>query len=215
MKLFGNNVSFNSNKVRFAANAMGLTYDFQSVDLAAGEQRTPEFLKINPTGRIPCWQDGAFVVFESNTIMRYLAEKNNSPLYPKELEKRTIVNQWLDFGSIHIGGAMGKIFFNTIIYKFINETVDERSLKEGRQFLANHLKLVENQLGKTAYVGGNDLTLADLNILAILDPSEVTGSDLSAYPKVVAWRKKLQGQDFYKKVFASFADYLNGLMQKA
>src|SRR4051812_34618856 len=102
MKLYGNNFSFNSNKVRFAANAMGLNYEFQSVDLAAGEQRTPEFLKINPTGRIPCLQDGGFVVFESNTIMRYLAEKNNSPLYPKELEKRTIVNQWLDFGSIHI-----------------------------------------------------------------------------------------------------------------
>jgi glutathione S-transferase len=216
MKLYGNNVSFNSNKVRFAANAMGLKYEFQSVDLAAGEQRTPEFLKVNPTGRIPCLQDGSFVVFESNTIMRYLAEKNNSPLYPKELERRTLVNQWLDFGSIHLGGAMSKIFYNTLIYKVVGGTLDERSLTEGRQFLANHLKLIEGQLAKTPYVCGSEMTLADLNILAILDPSEVTASDISAFGKVVAWRKKLQGQEFYKQVFgASYTEFLNGLFQKA
>ncbi len=215
MKLYGNNFSFNSNKVRFAANAMGIQYEFQTVDLAGGDQRKPEFLKINPSGRIPCLHNGDFVVYESNTIMRYLAETTNSPLYPKDIEKRTIVNQWLDFGSIHLGGAMGKIFFNTLVYKFVGGTVDERSLSEGRQFLANHLKLVENQLGKTAFVTGEVMTLADFNILAILDPTEVTGSDISAYPKVVAWRKKLQAQDFYQKVYSSFADFVNGAMQKA
>lgn len=215
MKIYGNNFSFNSNKVRFAANAMGVAHEFQSVDLAAGEQRQEPFLKVNPVGRIPVLADGSFTVFESNTIMRYLAEKTNSPLYPKDLHKHTIVNQWLDFGSIHIGGAMSKIFFNTLVYKFINGTKDENSLKEGRQFLANFLKIVEEQLAKAPYICGSEMTLADINILAILDPCEVTGSDISAFPKVVAWRKKLQAQDFYQKVYPSFTEFVNGILQKA
>ena len=213
IKLYGNNFSFNSNKVRFAANAMGVAYEFQSVDLAAGEQRQETFLKVNPVGRIPALSDGDFLIFESNAIMRYLAEKTNSPLYPKELQKHSIVNQWLDFGSIHIGGAMGKIFFNTIVYKFVNAPRDENSLKEGRQFLANFLKNVEAQLSKSSYICGNEMTLADLNILAILDPCEVTGSDISAFPKVVAWRKTLQAQELYQKVFPSFTEFLSGILQ--
>ncbi len=215
MKLYGNNFSFNSNKVRFAANAMGIAHEFQSVDLQAGEQRQEAFLKVNPVGRIPALADGAFTVFESNAIMRYLAEKTGSPLYPKDLQKRTIVNQWLDFGSIHVGGAMGKIFFNTLVYKFVNGTKDENSLKEGRQFLANFLKIIEAQLGQGPYICGNEMTLADINILAILDPCEVTGSDISAYPKVVAWRKKLQAQEFYHKVFPSFTEFMSAMAQNA
>jgi glutathione S-transferase len=214
MKIYGNNFSFNSNKVRFAANALGLNYEFESVDLAAGQQRTPEFLKINPSGRIPSLVDGAFTIFESNAIIRYLAEKNNSSLYPKDLQTRSIVNQWMDFGSIHVGGAVGKILFNTIIYKMVGAPIDERSLTEGRQFLTNHLKLIESQL-KSAYITGTEMTLADIVLIAALDPCEVLGFDISAYPKVSAWRKKLQAQAFYQKLYTSYGDYVNSLMQKA
>ena len=215
MKLYGNNFSFNSNKVRFAANAMGLDYEFQTVDLAGGEQRKPEFLKVNPVGRIPALVDGDFLIFESVAICRYLAEKTNSPLYPKDLKKHSTVNQWLDFGSIHVGGAMGKMFFNTIVYKFVGGMIDERSLTEGRQFLTNFLGKVEDQLKKTPFVCGAQMTLADINILAILDPGEVVGFDISAFPKVVAWRKKLQAQSFYQKVFPSFTEFVTSTMQKA
>lgn len=216
MKLYGNNFSFNSNKVRFALNAMKLPYVFESVDLAAGQQRQPAFLKVNPVGRIPVLVDGPFTVFESNAIIRYLAEKTGSPLYPKSLEGRTLINQWLDFCSIHVGGAVGKIFFNTIVYKFLNAPKDENSLKEGRQFLNNFLAIIDAQLAKGPFLCGNEMSLADINLLAVLDPAEVTGSDLSAYPKVVAWRKKMQTQDFYTQVFPSFTEFMNGiLMQRA
>lgn len=216
VKLYGNRFSFNSNKVEFMANAIGVSYEFQSVDLAAGEQRKPDFLKVNPVGRIPALTDGSFMIFESNSICRYLAEKHNSPLYPKDLQKKAIVNQWLDFGSIHVGAAMGKIFFNTLVYKFVGETVDERSLQEGRKFLTNFLQILENQLKTNSYIAGGEITLADLNILAVLDPCEAVGFDLSGYPKLMAWRKNLQSQGFYKKVFSSYSDYLNTMMaQKA
>lgn len=216
MKLYGNDFSFNSTKVRFAANAMGIPYEFQSVDLAGGEQRTEAFRKITPVGRIPVLVDGDFIIFESNSIMRYLAQKTDSHYYPRDLKKRCLVDQWLDFSVIHISaGAMSKIFFNTIVYKFINGTKDENSLKEGRQFLTNYLGIIEMQFGNGSHVCGNALSLADFSVLATLDPCEVVGFDLTPFPKIVAWRKKLQTQPFYQKVYPSFSEFLSRIMQKA
>ncbi len=215
MQLYGNNFSSNSNKVRFAANAMKLDYEFISVDLAAGEQRRPEFLKVNPVGRIPALVDGTFTIFESNAIMRYLAEKTNSPLYPKSLEAHSVINQWLDFCSIHIGGAMGKMFFNTIVHKFVGAPADVNSLEEGRKFLNQFLVTIEAEFNRHAYLGGDQLTLADLNLLSALDPAEAVGYDLSPFPKTIAWRQKLQAEPFYQEVYPSFAEYLGSIMQKA
>lgn len=202
MKIYGNKFSPNGNKVLFAANAMNIAYEYQEINLAAGEQRQDWFLKINPIGRIPALVDGDFTIIESNSIMRYMAEKTASPLYPNDIKKRNIVNQWLDFISIHVGaGAMTKIFFNVVVYKLVNAEKDERSLKEGRQFLQKYLQILDKQLTNGKYICGNDMSLADLNLLAILDSAEIVEVDLSAFPKVAEWRKRLQSQEFYRKVF--------------
>ena len=214
MKLYGNDFSPNSNKARFGLNAMGVDYEFQTVNLAGGEQRTEAFTSINPVGRVPALVDGDFMIFESNAILRYVAEKIKSPLYPQELKKHALVNQWLDFCSIHIGGAMTKMYFNTIIYKFVNAQRDENSYNEGRKFLTDFCKIIEGQLSKGAYVCGGELTLADIGLLALLDPCEVVGFDLAAFPKIAAWRKTLQAQAFYQKVFPSFAEFLGAAMAK-
>lgn len=212
MKLYGNNFSFNSNKIRFVLNYLGLDHEFQAVDLAAGEQRKESFLKLNPIGKVPVLVDGDYNLAESNAIIRYLAEKTNSALYPADLKKRSIVNQWLDFGSIHMGIAVGKILFNTFIYKMVNAPKDETSLNDGRNFLTNYLKVVDAQLKQGQYICGNEITLADFTILSVLDPCEALGFDLSSYPNVVAWRKKLQAQSFYQKVYTSYTDYVNSIL---
>lgn len=215
MKLYGNDFSFNSTKVRFAANAMGIHYEFQTVNLAGGEQRTEAFRKITPVGRIPVLVDGDYTIFESNSIMRYLAQKTGSSFYPKDIKKRCLVDQWLDFTAVHVGaGAMSKIFFNTIIYKFINVPQDARSLEEGRQFLTNYLGILEAELGKGAYIAGDELSLADFGVLATLDPSEAVGFDLFSFPKIMEWRKKLQQKPFYQNVYPSFGEFLSRAVQK-
>lgn len=214
MKLYGNDFSPNSNKVRFAANAMGINHEYQSIDLAGGEQRQEWFLKINPVGRIPVLIDEDYRIFESNAIIRYLALKTNAAAYPADIRKRCLVDQWLDFSSIHTGMAMSKIMFNTFIYKIVNVPKDENSLKEGQQFLTNYLKITEAQLAQTKYICGPELTLADYCILAVLDPCEVVGFDLSAYSRLVAWRKDLQAREFYRKVFpGTYTGFVNDVMK--
>ena len=208
LKIYGSDLSAPANKVRFAANALGLKYEYQKVDLRSGENRKPEFLTLHPAGKIPVIDDDGFVLFESNAIIRYLADKHNSPLYPKPLTQRAAVDQWIDFGSMHVGAALSKVLYNRIFAPLRGIPVDENSLKEGLGFLERFLPVVEQQLRKTKHLAADELTLADLNLLALLDPAEVTAIDLSAYPKLSGWRTGLKAQDFYTKCHKEYGESL-------
>jgi glutathione S-transferase len=215
LTIFGFDISSPSNKVRFAANAMGLQYDYKRVNLFAGEQKSPEFLKLNPVGRVPAINDDGFFAFESTAIIRYLAEKNNSSLYPNDLKKRTLINEWMDFTNMHVATALQKITYNRVFYKFRNDQIDERSLSDGIRFLGQHLPLLEKQLKEHKFLAGNEMTLADINLLAALDPAEISSVDLSAYPSLNAWRKNLKSQSFYTKCHNSLEEVFQAMTAAA
>jgi len=211
LTIYGFDFSSPCNKVRFAANAMGLNYEYKQVNLLAGEQKSPEFLKLNPIGRVPAIDDNGFKAFESAAIIKYLADKNNSPLYPKDLQKRTIVDQWIDFANIHVAAALARVTFNRVMYKMLNVEKDERSLNDGIKFLGQFLPILEKQLKENKYLAGDTMTLADINLLADLDPIELSSVDLSAYPSLVSWRKNLKTQSFYTKCHSSLEEVFQAM----
>ena len=98
LKIYGGDLSSPANKVRFVANYLGLKYEYIAVKLREGEHQKPEFLKINPIGKIPAIDDAGFCLFESNAICRYLADKSSSSVYPRGLQERAIVDEWLGTG---------------------------------------------------------------------------------------------------------------------
>ena len=128
LKIYGANLSSPSNKVRFVANALGLKYEYIQVKLREGEQRKPEFLKLNPAGKIPVIVDGDFVLSESGAIIKYLCNKNKSSYYPSDLKRRAIVDQWIDYSIIHVGAAMVRVVFNRLFAPIIKTEIDENSL---------------------------------------------------------------------------------------
>lgn len=211
LKIYGADLSTPATKVRFAANLLGIKYDYVQVNLRGGEHQKPEFLKLHPAGKIPVIDDDGFVLFESNAIIRYLAEKNKSPLYPKDLKERAVVDQWIDFGSHHVGQAMSKVVYNRLFAPMRKVPVDEQSLKDGLGFLDRFLPIIDNQLGKNKFLAGNQLSLADINLLALLDPAEVAAIDLSKYKNIVRWRGGLKKEGFYTKCYASYEEALNKL----
>src|SRR5207249_3006322 len=100
----------NGHKVSITLEELGLPYDVHVVNLLAGEQKQPEYLRINPNGRIPTIVDreaGNFAVFESGAIMIYLAEKTGR-LLPAEPKARSLVIQWLMFQMGGVGPMMGQ-----------------------------------------------------------------------------------------------------------
>lgn len=208
LKIYGSDLSSPSNKVRFAASALNLQFEYIKVNLREGEQRKEWFLKLNPVSKIPVIDDNGFILFESNAIIRYLSDKVNSPIYPKDLKERAVIDQWIDFGSMHVGLAISKVMFNRVFYKFRNVPVDERSLSEGLEFLKQFLPIVDEQLAKNNYIAGKNFTIADINMLALLDPAEIGGIDLKPYNHLNIWRNGLKRKEFYTNVYKEYGESL-------
>ena len=111
LKIFGHPISIKVNKVRYLANYLGLEHEFTQINPMAGDLQSEDYLKVNPLGKMPAITDDGFNLGESNAILRYLTTKANSDLYPNDAKQRAIVDQWLDFSSMHLGNAFVKIFF--------------------------------------------------------------------------------------------------------
>ena len=208
LTIYGADLSSPSSKVRFVANALGLDYEYKRVDLVKEENRSEEHLKLHPGGKVPVIEDDGFVLFESNAIIKYLAAKSASPLYPSGIKQRAVIDQWTDFVSHHIATAVSRVLFNRVFAPFLNVEVDNRSISEGLTFLDRFLPVVDNPLKERRYLAGGELTIADFGLLSALDPCEVAQVDLSGYLNITRWRKDLQGRDFYTKCHKSYGDVL-------
>ena len=207
-KIHGFPLSIPSNRVRFVANYMGIDYEFVPVSLPTGENMHDEHKKLHPAGKVPAMDDDGFVLFESGSIVKYLARKYDSPLYPKGLKESALVDTWTDFVSSHVGTALVRVFFNRVLAPAFGVEVDERSINDGLSFLERFLPVIDNRLSESPYLAGDNISLADFNLLAILDPAEVSEIDLSPYPNIVKWRTGLQSQEFYTKCHTSYANAL-------
>lgn len=86
--------------------------------------------------------------------------------------------------------------------------VSQESIADGEKFLEQYLPYIEKQLGQHKFLVGSQLTLADLTLLAALDPCELSGVDLSKYAKITAWRNELKTQDFYTKCHKEYGEIL-------
>lgn len=209
LKVYGFDVSPWSNRVRFTVNSLGLNYEYVMVNLMAGPDE--KYRAVHPLGKVPAIDDNGFILFESGAITRYLAAKTGSSLYPADLQQRARVEQWTEFAAQHIAQAMAKVFFNRVLYRALGAEKDENSLNEGLVFLDRFLPLADSQLGKSRYFALDDLTLADLTLLAWLDPVEICEVDLSPYPSIQAWRKNLKQKEFYTRCFSDYGTMLQSM----
>ncbi|VAW84213.1 hypothetical protein MNBD_GAMMA16-1483 [hydrothermal vent metagenome] len=211
IKLYGMDASFFSNKVKMTANALELEYEFVNMDFKAGDMSKPEYLAIHPAGKIPGMDDDGFTLFESNTIIKYLADKKGNDLYPKALKQRAVIDQWTDFSNIHIGNAISKVLGNKIFAPMFGMPVDEQSMADGLKFFERFLPIIDTQLGKNKYLASDILSLADITLFSILEPCEVAELDLAPYNNVVTWRNALKQQKFYTDSFTSYEDSLKAM----
>ncbi|HSG32695.1 MAG TPA: glutathione S-transferase family protein [Thermodesulfobacteriota bacterium] len=156
--------------------------------------------------------DDGFILFESSAISKYLADKHDSKYYPKELRRRALLDQWIDFCNIHVHNSLVRVFFNKVIAPAQGFDVDERSSEFGEKMLASYFPVLDAELGKNEYLAGNKMTIADINLLSILEPAEISGIDLSKYENLYKYTTGLRKQDFYTKCHSDYRDVLAKIM---
>ncbi|MDD1779602.1 glutathione S-transferase N-terminal domain-containing protein [Enterovibrio sp. ZSDZ35] len=179
----------NGFKVSIALEEMGLPYTLHALDLMALDQKKPEFLAINPNGRIPAIIDrdnDDFAVFESGAILLYLAEKTGMFL-PEDPKKRSQVIQWLMFQMGGVGPMMGQA---NVFYRYFPEKIPaaiERYQKEGRRLF----EVMNSQLENNAYLAGDEYTIADIATWPWVRIHEWSGVDISGLTHLQRWVDEL------------------------
>ncbi len=206
MKIYGHFLSAPANHVRLAASALGVDHEYVHVDLLAGENKSPAFLAVNPFGKVPALEDDGYTLSESCTIGRYLATREKSDLYPDEPKARGEVDQWSDFAAHHIRTNMAKVLFNKVFAPTMGREPNTASMEEGRNFLSQQVPHVEARLADRDYLCADRLTLADIAMLAAMEPFDLIEFDLAPYPNVKAWRERLMANDWYKRVHNHYAE---------
>lgn len=193
--------------VLMTAKALGLTLNKKTLNLMAGEQMKPEFIKLNPQHTIPTLVDGDFAIWESRAIMTYLAEKysKNDSLYPKCPKARAVVNQRLYFDMGTLYQSFAQYYYPQLFAKEPADPEKFKKIEDAFEFLNTFLE------GHT-YVAGDNLTLADLAILSSVSTFDVAGFDFSKYSNVAkwyanaknvvpGWEENWQGCQEFKKFF--------------
>lgn len=175
-KLWGRYTSARSLKVILALAELGIDYQLiqasatmgpgGSVDKgnqAFGVVDTPEYLAMNPNARVPTIDDNGFVLWESNTIVRYLGMKYDPQLfYGDDLYNFALAGRWLDFENNNLIPGQHEVAME--LYRLPEEKRDPENLKTAVVSLEEEFAKVENQLSKTEYIAGDQWTMGDIAI---------------------------------------------------
>lgn len=197
MKLYGHPFSGNVRRVQMFCEECSIPYTYQTVDLMNGEQYSPAYLAINPNGKVPAIDDDGYVLWESQTILRYLADKHKkSQWYPTDLKERAEVDKWLDWNHTRLGPEVGKIAFNMLILK---DKGDQAKIKDGKKWLEKILPVMDNHLKRQPYLCGNQITIADLAAVTNLAYLEMCQYDLSPYSAVAKWYESMKKRPSFAK----------------
>jgi glutathione S-transferase len=155
-------------RVRWTLQELGVDFDTTNVNLMAGEHRSPEFLKINPAGKLPALVDGDLVLTESVAIVLYLAEKySDRGLIPEDIGQRAEFFRWLLFTTTELEQPLWRITRHTSIYPADKRLPADIALARG-DFAAMGRVLEEHMNGRQFLVG-NSATVADFVLAYTLD----------------------------------------------
>jgi glutathione S-transferase len=213
VKLYYHPISTTSRPVVLFAAESGIALDHQIVDLFTGEQYKPEYAAINPSRQVPVLEDGDFRLTESSAILKYLADKTGSSAYPADLRKRARVNERMDWLNTGFYRDYSYGFVYPQIFPFMrrpDETVQAGTVAWGREKASFWLKVLdENVLGpRSAYLCGDDITLADyLGAMMVLG-GEAIGLNFGAYPNIARWLGNMKALKHWAKVNEVFYQYL-------
>ena len=165
LKLWGRINSINVMKVLWVLDELGVPYEREDAGMAFGVVDSPDYRAMNPNGRIPTIVDGDFVLWESNSCLRYLAmkhaDKGGATLYPADPAARASIDRWLDWQLSTLSPAERNLFWGLV--RTPAEKRDMASVMAAAKAAAECWRIIDNRLGAGGpYIDGDDFTIADI-----------------------------------------------------
>ncbi len=205
MKLYMHPVSMTSRPVRLFIAESGIDVEEQVIDLMTGEHYQDPYVAINPNRLVPVLDDGDFRLTESSAILKYLADKIDSPAYPKDLRKRAKVNEMMDWFNTNFyrdyayGCVYPQIFPN---HKREDDAVQKATIAWGQERAKGWMQILNDHwIGPNQqYLCGDEITIADYFGVCLLTLGEIIRIDFSAYPNVERWLSNMKTLPSWPKI---------------
>ena len=174
----------NGHKASITLEELEIPYEVHLVNLLAGDQKTPEFLAINPNGRIPAIVDrdeDGFAVFESGALMIYLAEKTGK-LLPKDAKGRSVALQWLMFQMGGVGPMQGQA---NVFFRYAPEKI-EYAINRYQEETTRLYQVLDTRLADTEYLAG-EYSIADIATWPWVRIHDWSGVSVDGMPHLQRW----------------------------
>jgi GST-like protein len=198
----------NGHKVHIALEELGLEYKVIPVDIGAGDQFKPEFLKITPNHRIPAILDSdgpggkPFTLFESGAILIYLSEKTDGKLMPKDPASRYKCLEWIMFQMGGVGPMFGQY------HHFANYAVEKLpyAIERYTNEVARLHRVLNKRLGEVEWLAGDEYSMADIITFPWIRNPELRNVNLDEYPNVKRWHDAIAARPAVQRGVAVLAD---------
>ncbi len=201
LKIWGRATSSNVQKVLWCCAELGIAYDRTDWGGPFGGNRDPEYLKLNPNGLVPTVIDGDLVMWESNTICRYLcATRNGERLYPKDPAARTHVERWMDWQLAVVGPPMAMLLQQLVRAK--PEERDAAAAEGARRRALAAWIIVDDEVKDRPFLAGNELSLAEIVLGTQIYRWFTFAIERPVLPSLHAWYDRMRERPAFKKHIA-------------
>ena len=181
----------------WALEEAGLAYDHVPTHMR-DDTKTPEFLAINPNGRVPALVDGDVTLCESLAINSYVVKKAGGDLAPNGPAEDALQMQWSLWAMTEVEKPLLSALFHTL--GIMGREKDPKTVAENLAELDRPWKVLDQALGQSDWLMGGRFTIADLNVASVMSWAKTARLDLSAYPNIVRWLDACLGRDAYGRV---------------
>jgi glutathione S-transferase len=197
VKIWGRKNSANVQKVMWGLGELGLANERIDIAGAFGGNREPSYLALNPNGLVPTLQDGDFVLWEGNTILRYLAEQHGKGLLePTDPKARAHANQWMDWQLSVLGPAIHAAFWGLI--RTPPEKRDHEAIATSQAKTTAAIRMLDGQLAKTAYVAGDGFSMGDIPVGIFSYRFRALVPERPALPHFERWYAAISGRPAFR-----------------
>lgn len=198
LKVLGRANSINVQKVMWCCGELGLKVDRVDIGGPFGGNDQPAYLAKNPTGLIPTLEDGDFVLWESNSIVRYIAEAYGAPpWYPADRRHRALCSQWMDWYLAALHPSMTIIFRQLIRTEPAKQ--DGTAIEAARRQAARQWEMLDAHLADRPYLTGDEPTMGDIPAGVAVYRWYALDIERPETPNVHGWYDRLSGRPAYRQ----------------
>ncbi len=198
LSLYTYPMSGNGRKVHMCLEEIGAQYEISRIDLLKGEQKNPDYLKLNPNGKVPTLKDGSFILWESNAILLYLAEKVPAiQLLPTDGHDRARVFQWLLFEQTTFRPPLSSLVRQTRFTP--SERQDKNLIEQTWNEVRSNMRILQDALAERDYIG-KTFSIGDMAVLPYIYLATDLGLDITPWSSVAAYYKRLSVRPAWQKV---------------